>query len=84
MFGFGKSKSAFDQAVDVAPDALQPLAPELKSAETLSRGDVARHVSQNLRDMCEVALAARLELAACMIELAAEITVMESRDEPVD
>lgn len=83
MFGFGKSRArsgAGNQAGngDLSSHALELVAPELKSADGLPQSEIARHLARNLREMSELALRARLERAACLIEMAADISQLES------
>lgn len=85
MFGFGKSRrhsgsGKQDQLSAERPDqALQFVSPELKSVDGLPQSEIARHLARNLREMSELALRARLERAACLIEMAADISQLESR-----
>lgn len=85
MFGFGKSSGRAGDRKQAEPPAdlpartLELVAPELKSADALPQGEIAKHLARNLREMSELALRARLERAACLIEMAADITQLESR-----
>lgn len=85
MFGFGKSrrhsgsKKPTEPPGDFPDQALELVSPELKSADGLPQTEIANHLARNLREMSELALRARLERAACLIEMAADISQLESR-----
>ncbi len=84
MFGFGKSRRHSGSGKQAQPSAelpdqtLELVSPELKSADGLPQSEIARHLARNLREMSELALRARLERAACLIEMAADISQLES------
>lgn len=85
MFGFGKSRRHYgsgkraEPPVELPDQTLELVSPELKSADGLPQSEIARHLARNLREMSELALRARLERAACLIEMAADISQLESR-----